>query len=84
MSFEEAQAVRDDGEVTKPKSDITWLSEDEEGRFWNSSVDYDDDEPITFNSIACSSVRGFFSNERKKDSIVLCFSGCISKDRILL
>ena len=39
MSFEEAQAVRDDGELTKPTSDITWLSEDEERRFWNTNDD---------------------------------------------
>ncbi len=60
MSFEKAQAVRDDHGVTELTSDVTWLSEDEERRFWNSNDDDDDDELITFNSISCSSVRGFF------------------------
>jgi hypothetical protein len=49
--------------------------------FWN----WDDgkiliDGTKTFDSICCSSLRGFLLDERKKDSKVPRLSGCISRD----
>ncbi len=61
-------SCREHDEVSEARSDVFWSPEnEEEGMFWRWDSDDDKvDEIAIFDSICCSSLRGFLLDGRKK------------------